>query len=77
MEHPHVRDHTDVVGHPHTTGGGLGVAAVELGVGLRLLGDEDVDPELQNVVQLVGRELGELPVADLHGSEPSVGPCPR
>ena len=71
-----VRDDTDVVGHPHVTGRGLGVAAVEFGVRTRLLGDEDVDAELQNVVQLAGRELGELPVADLHRAEPSVGPCP-
>ena len=59
------------------TGRGLGVAAVEFGVGTRLLGDEDVDAELQNVVQLVGRELGELPSRifmgrNLGGSMPTV-----
>ena len=50
---------------------GQGVVAVEILVGAVLLHHEHIDSEPKNVVELLGRQLSETAIQDLHGAEPS------
>ena len=59
VEHPRVADHVVALAQHHVDRAGLGVAAVEVGVGAVLLHDEDVLPQPPHGVRRGGVQLAE------------------
>ena len=59
VEHAQIRGRTGLPHRPDVPGQRLGVTSVQLRVGALLLDDEDVDPQADQIVQIVRAQLSE------------------
>lgn len=72
VKKPKVRLHTECIVDPDVAGARFRVSSVEFAVGTVLFDDEDVHPELQDLMELSSGELVEVEILNRHREEPSV-----